>query len=245
MLILLIGQSFRKLLFDCAQTAAENGARPTAVRYYSKCFELLQDNPWSEGEPDVYYDETLQLHIRAAECHLYMGSYSEAKRLLNNVFQHARTAVEKAPAWVLQSRIYAQEGDSPSAFASLRSCLMALGMSLDDKPNYEKLDTEFERLVLKIQSFDPNTLIGRGMAKDSNLAAVGAVLAETIGAAFWTDALTFYQMSLVMVDTQLTCGNFPQCGKHPIIFFCFRFFGIHSHSLGKCVRTLGPFCLLL
>lgn len=112
----------------------------------------------------------------------------------------------------MQSRVYAQEGDSPAAFASLRSCLSALGVKIDDKPTFEKLDIEFERLVLKIQSFDHESLIGRGMAKDSNLAAVGAVLAETIGAAFWTDTLTFYQMALVMVDTQLTCSNFPQSG---------------------------------
>lgn len=160
-------------------------------------FALLQHDPWNDGQPDVYYDETLQLHTRAAECHLYMGSYSEAKRLLKTVFQNARTAVEKAPAWVLQSRLYAQEGDTPSAFESLKSCLVGLGIAVDDEPNFQKLDTEFERLVLKIQSHDHEDLVKRGMAKDSNLAAVGAVLAETIGAAYWTDTLTFYQMSLL------------------------------------------------
>jgi signal transduction histidine kinase/FixJ family two-component response regulator/tetratricopeptide (TPR) repeat protein len=205
-------QSFRKLLYECAQTAAESGARPTAVRYYTHCFALLQDNPWVDGEPDVYYDETLQLYTRAAECHLYMGSYLEAKRLLKVVFQNARTAVEKAPAWVLQSRVYSQEGDSPAAFQALKSCLAGLGVAIDDDPNFQKLDAEFERLVLKIQSFDHEDLVKKGMAKDSNLAAVGAVLAETIGAAFWTDNLTFYQMSLTMINTHLTCGNFPQAG---------------------------------
>ena len=66
--------SYRKVLFDSAQSLAETGARTTAVKYYSMCFALLQENPWSEGEPDVYYDETLQLHTRAAECYLYMVS---------------------------------------------------------------------------------------------------------------------------------------------------------------------------
>jgi signal transduction histidine kinase/CheY-like chemotaxis protein/tetratricopeptide (TPR) repeat protein len=205
-------QSFRKLLYDCAQAAAESGARPTAVRYYSTCFELLQDSPWSNSKPDAYYDETLQLHTRAAECYLYMGLYFEAKSLLETVFLNAKTAVEKAPAWVLQSRVYSQEGDSVAAFKSLKSCLAGLGIAVDDEPTFEKLDAEFERLVLKIQSYDHDDLVMKGMTKDSNLAAVGAVLAETIGAAFWTDNLTFYQMALTMVDTHLTCGNFPQAG---------------------------------
>lgn len=205
-------QSFRKLLFDCAQSAAESGARPTAAKYYANCFALLQDDPWLDGQPDVYYDETLQLHTRAAECYLYMGQYADAKRLLSTVFLRAKTEVEKAPAWVLQSRIYAQEGDSPAAFRALKSCLAGLDIAVDDNPSFEKCDTEFERLVLKIQSIDPTELISKKGPKDSNLSAVGAVLVETISAAFWSDTLTFYQMALVMVNTQLTCGNFPQAG---------------------------------
>ena len=205
-------QSYRKLLFDCATSAAESGARTTAAKYYTNCFALLQDNPWKDGEVDVYYDETLQLYTRAAECYLYMGSYSEAKQLLQAVFSNAKTAVEKAPAWVLQSRIYAQEGDTQAAFRALKSCLAGLGVNVEDDPSFEKCDAEFERLVIKIQGLDSKDLIARSMAKDSNLAAVGAVLVETISAAFWSDRLTFYQMSLVMVNTQLTCGNFPQSG---------------------------------
>lgn len=101
-------QSFRAILFGCAQAAAESGARPTAAKFYATCFALLQQDPWKDGDVDVYYEETLQLYIRAAECYLYMGNYSEAKRLLITVFESARTPVDKAPAWVLQSRIFAQ-----------------------------------------------------------------------------------------------------------------------------------------
>lgn len=204
--------SYRKLLFDCAQSAAESGARPTAKEFYENCFNLLQKDPWIDGNEDVYYDETLQLYIRAAECYLYLGQFSEAKRLLAEIFANAKTPVDKAPAWVLQSRVLQQEGDSPAAFQALKQCLAALGIRVDDEPTFEKCDREFERLSLKIQSMSTDTLLSETMTKDSNLAAVGAVLVETISAAFWTNTLVFYQMSLVMVNTQLTCGNFPQAG---------------------------------
>jgi signal transduction histidine kinase/predicted ATPase/CheY-like chemotaxis protein/serine/threonine protein kinase len=205
-------QSFRTLLFDCAQAAAESGARPTAAKFYANCFALLQDDPWVDGATDVYYDETLTLYIRAAECYLYMGQYHEAKRLLTTIFSHAKTPVDKAPAWVLQSRVFAQEGDSIAAFRALKQCLSALDIHVEDAPTFAKCDAEFERLTLKIRSFDVEELTNKHMTKDSNLAAVGAVLVEIISAAFWTDTLTFYQMALVMVNTQLTCGNFPQAG---------------------------------
>ncbi|TAQ86227.1 hypothetical protein B7494_g5445 [Chlorociboria aeruginascens] len=205
-------QSYRKILFDCAQTAAESGARPTAARFFSHCFALLQDNPWNDGATDVYYEESLNLYLRAAECFLYMGQYREANQLLDEIFSNAKTPVDKAPAWVLQSRIFAQEDNSSAAFLALKQCLAALDIEVDDHPSLQKCDAEFERLSLKIQSIDQDHLINKSMTKDSNLAAVGAVLAETISAAFWSDSLIFYQMSLVIINTSLTYGSFPQAG---------------------------------
>ena len=235
-------QSFRKLLFDCAQAAAESGARPTASKFYANCIALLQEDPWRDGTADVYYDETLQLYVRAAECYLYMGQYHEAKRLLVTVFANAKTPVDKAPAWVLQSRIFAQEGDSSAAFRALKQCLAALDIEVNDEPNFEKCDAEFERLSLKIQSFDPQELLSRSMKKESNLAAVGAVLVETISAAFWSDRLTFYQMSLVMVDTQLTCGNFPQAG---MAYLHLAMIAITRFNMIKFASEMGSIALAL
>ncbi|CZT04230.1 related to histidine kinase tcsA protein [Rhynchosporium graminicola] len=235
-------QSFRKLLADCAQSAAERGARPTAARYYKHCFALLQNDPWTDDLPDVYYDETLQLHIRAAETYLYMGSYPEAKRLLSNVFKYAKTPVDKSPAWVLQSRVYAQEGDGSAAFRSLKQCLQALNIAVDDEPSYEKCDMEFERLSLKIQSMPVNDILNRKTTKDSNFAAVGAVLVETISAAYWTDSLTFYQMALVMVNTHLNLGSFPQAG---MAYIHLSMIAITRFNMIKFASDMGAIALAL
>ncbi|KAJ5035453.1 uncharacterized protein L3040_007921 [Drepanopeziza brunnea f. sp. 'multigermtubi'] len=235
-------QSFRTLLANCAQSAAERGARPTAARFYNHCFALLQDEPWTDGLPDVYYDETLQLHTRAAETYLYMGQYAEAKRILANVFAYAKTPVDKAPAWVLQSRVYAQEGDSSAGFRALKQCLGALDIGVDDHPSFEKCDEEFERLSLKIQSMEPKEIVHRSMTKSSTFAAIGAVLVEAISAAFWTDTLTFYQMALVMVNTQINLGSFPQAGMaylHLAMIACTRFNMIKfACDMGEICKTL-------
>jgi len=235
-------QSYRALLFECAQTASESGARPTAARLYASCFALLQDNHWEDGKADVYYDETLNLYVRASECYLYMAQNDQTRDLLAKVFENARTAVDKAPAWILQSRVFATEGDSVSAFKALKQCLGALDIRVDDTPTFEKCDAEFERLIIKIQSLDVEELTGRNMIKGSNLTAVGAVLVETISAALWTDNLTFYQMALVMVNTQLTCGNFPQSGMaflHLALIAVTRFNMINfAIQMGEIALTL-------
>ncbi|KAG4034685.1 hypothetical protein MFRU_002g00410 [Monilinia fructicola] len=234
--------SFRKLLFECATAAAESGARPTATRFYAVCFRLLQKNPWNEDEPDCYYDETLQLYTRAAECYLYMGHYQETKRLLAIIFQNAKTPVDKSPAWVLQSRTFSQEGDSQSAFEALKQCLAALEIQVDEDPSFEKCDLEFKRLSYKIQSIDTALVIEKPMMKDSNLAAVGAVLVETISAAFWSDTLAFYQMTLVMVQTHLSRGSFPQAG---MAFLHLATIAITRFNMIKFASEMGNVSLAL
>ncbi|QSZ29640.1 hypothetical protein DSL72_004156 [Monilinia vaccinii-corymbosi] len=234
--------SFRKLLFDCATAAAESGARPTAARFYAVCFRLLQENPWNDKEHDCYYDETLQLYTRAAECYLYMGHYQETKRLLAIIFKNAKTPVDKSPAWVLQSRTFSQEGHSRSAFEALKQCLAALDIEVDEEPSFEKCDFEFKRLSSKIQSVDTTLLIEKPMMKDSNLAAVGAVLVETISAAFWSDNLTFYQMTLVMAQTHLRRGSFPQAG---MAFLHLATIAITRFNMIKFASDMGNVSLAL
>ncbi|KAI9746152.1 MAG: hypothetical protein M1818_000833 [Claussenomyces sp. TS43310] len=205
-------QSFRKHLFNCAQGAAESGARSTAAKYYAHSLALLQEDPWTDNATDVYYDETLTLYTRAAECYHYMGEYGKGMAILTTIFDRAKTPVDKAPAWILKSRLFSQRGDSIAAFKSLTSCLLALGIRIDSQTTFERCDAEFHRLAFKLQSMDRNEVITQQMGQDSNLAAVGAVLVETLASSFWSDALLLYHMTLVMVETHLTAGGFPQSG---------------------------------
>ncbi|KAK4240242.1 hypothetical protein C8A03DRAFT_42196 [Achaetomium macrosporum] len=205
-------RSFRKLLFERAHEATESGARPTAAKYYSNAVALLQSNPWDEGAEDVSYDETLQLYLQAAECYLFMGHQSAAKVLLQTIFDHARNAFDKAPAWVLQSRIFAQDGDSEQALNALKQCLGALDVKLDDCPTLEKCDERFERLCEKIRTMARDHVLSPPSSKDFLLASVGAVLAETASAGWWSDCLMFYQLALLMMETHFSRGPYPQSG---------------------------------
>ncbi|UNI19958.1 Histidine kinase [Purpureocillium takamizusanense] len=205
-------QGYRKLLLDCAQAATENGARPTASKYYSAAISLLQGAPWEDEADDVSYDETMQLHLRAAECYLFMGQLSAANDLLSVVFANAKTAVDKAPAYVLQSRIFAQNGNALAAFISLRECLSALGVPLDDQPTYEKCDERFKKLAKQIKASSREELLQPKRTGDPIIASIGAVLAETTAAAWWSDCLHFYHLTMVMLEMHLTRGAFPQSG---------------------------------
>lgn len=205
-------QPFRKLLIDCAQSATESGARPTAAKYYKTAVRLLQDNPWTDDVEDASYEETIQLYLRSAQCHIFMGQHDVAHDQLREILKNARTAPDKSPAYVLQSRISAQSGDSETALTSLKGCLDLLGVTLDDDPSYEKCDLRFENIIAQIKSMDSATL-QRPVAKgDPGLYSIGTVLSETIGAAWWSDCLRFYHLTLTMIEMHLSKGAFHESG---------------------------------
>lgn len=235
-------QAFRKPLSDCAQSAFEGGARSAAAKFYANCLALLQADPWDDTATDVYYDETLQLYTRAAEFYLYMAQYQEAYDLLVTISLKGKTPVDKAPSWILQSRLFAQVGDFTEAFQALKRCLAVLDNEVDDEPSFQKCDAEFDRLSLIIQSMEADNLIDKHVGKESHLAAVGAVLVEATSAAFWSDTLTFYQMTLVMVNTHLTTGSFPQAG---IGFLHLALISITRFNKVKFASDMGNIALTL
>ncbi|POR38895.1 Hybrid signal transduction histidine kinase K, partial [Tolypocladium paradoxum] len=232
-------QGFRKMLMDCAQAATENGARPTAAKYYKAAIDLLQENPWADDAEDVSYDETMQIHLRSAECYLFMGQLSAANDLLSTIFANAETPIDKAPAYVLQSRIFAQNGNSLAAFISLKECLAALEVPLDNDPTYEKCDEWFERLATQIQSMDRSAILKPKKSGDAIIASIGAVLSETASAAWWSDCLHFYHLTLVMLEMHLSRGAFPQSG---MAFLHFGMVALSRFNMAQFAVELGSIC---
>lgn len=233
---------FRHLLIECAQSGIETGARPTAAKYYKTAIELLQEDPWTPGLHDVSYEETMELYLRSAECHIYMGQYGNAEDLLSVIFLHAKSALDKAPAYVLQSRIFSQRGNTQASVVSLRECLATLGISFEDNPTYEKCDEHFEKLATRIKSMDRSALVDVEQKRDSKMASIGAVLSETVTTAWWSDCLRYYHLSLVMLETHLTRGSFPQSG---MAFLHYAMIAVARHGMTEFAVELGTISLEL
>ena len=233
---------YRKLLFERAKEATAGGARPTAANYYSNALALLQPRPWDAGAEDVSYDETIQLHLRAAECYLFMGHSSAANTVLGIILDHARSALDKAPAWVLQSRIFSQTGDSRKALDCLRQCLDALGVEVDTVATWETCDAHFEHLAARILESNRVELLDPPAARDDTLESLGAVLAETVATALWCDCLYFYHIALVMTETRLNKGSFPQSG---MAFLFFSMIAVSRFNKVQLAVDLANLCVEL
>lgn len=235
-----IRQPYRQLLFDCAKLCTERGARPTAAKFYTNAVALLQSDPWNDNAEDASYEETSQLYLRAAECYLYMGNHGAANALLGTIFMSARTAFDKAPASVLQSRIYSQAGDAEEALACLLQSLRELGVSFNENPTYAKCDAEFERLSAQLQSMDRNEIVHPAHSDNPNLASIGAVLSDAISAAWWSNCLMFYHLALVMMDAHLSRGAFP---SSEMAFLYVAMVALSRHTMPELAIELGSICL--
>lgn len=106
---------YREVLSQAAQRAIDSGARPTAMQYYTVCLNLLQPQPWIRGD-DVYYDETLDVFTRAAQLYWHQGQQEPAMRLASQALESITVPSDRAPVWIITSRLLSQKGDIAGAF---------------------------------------------------------------------------------------------------------------------------------
>ena len=188
---------FRALLAEAAEKAIKSGARPTALQYYESCLTLMQPEPWKEAAPDAYYDETLVLCTKAAELYWHQDQIVEAQNLLDSIFAGARTSSDKAPAWILQSKLFAQAGNMAGSFSSLKTSLLELGLDLAHSPTLASCNEEYHNLYELIQKADFVGTVSKALDTDRNMVALGAVLIEATSAAFWSNSILVCPLSLL------------------------------------------------
>ena len=180
---------FRALLIDAALKAIESGARPTALEYYETCFALLQTNPWNEEAPDVYYVETLSIFAKAADLYWHQGQLAEAQNLLDFIFIGARSASDKAPAWILQSKLFAQAGNIQGASTALKTSLLELGFDLSATTAWDICDKDYKGLSEQLRMAEFGDIISKPLSTANKTIAIGAVMVEAISAGFWSNSL--------------------------------------------------------
>ncbi|KAJ5674086.1 hypothetical protein N7462_009525 [Penicillium macrosclerotiorum] len=201
---------YRRILWEAGQTAAQSGARPTALWYFRHCIALLQDDPWDDHQVDVYYDETMRLFIATAEMSWSQGQNEEALTLIDAVFVHGKDAVSKSRAWIIKAKIFAQLGNHHRSMESLLTCLDELGVHLRSPTTYEDCDASYMKLKHFLEQADLEAVTQKPISKDPNLVTIGAVMAEAMAVTYWDDALTFYRMAIEMMHIHIFRGGFTQ-----------------------------------
>ncbi|KAL8832988.1 MAG: hypothetical protein Q9170_004587 [Blastenia crenularia] len=178
---------YREVLFHAAQRATDSGARPTALHYYGVCLDLMQPQPWTEG-PDVYREETLDVFTRAAQLYWHQGQTETAMRVTSQALEATYKASDRAPLWIITSRLLSQQGDIAGAFQALKASIIELGVGWDKTLTTDVLDNYFDDLKRRVLEADETGTLIKPLMQDPERAILGTVLTEAISAAFWSDA---------------------------------------------------------
>jgi hypothetical protein len=201
---------FRDILYQAGQIACESGARSTGIYYFAHSLMLLQDDPWNDAQPDVSYQETLQLFVRSAECYLHQGMLDEALSLIKTTFSHARDPCDMASSFILQSRVLAIRGDAFGAFVALKDCVSLLGFPIPST-TWEACDAEFQKIYNTLQNRSMDELLMRRPPTDDRvLFSACPVFIELASAAWWSNSLLFYQATLKIINMHLERGTMSQ-----------------------------------
>ncbi|KAL8875195.1 MAG: hypothetical protein Q9198_006410 [Flavoplaca austrocitrina] len=204
--------SYREILIQAAQRAIDSGARPTALQYYNVCLNLMQPNPW-DAAPDVYYDETLDVFTRTAQLCSHQGLLERARRLASEALEATRVGSDRAPLWIITSRLLSQQGDIAGAFQALKTSMIEQGVEWEKSLTLDELDHHYDELQRRIQQADKADALLKPLVADPARATLGAILAEAISAAFWSEATMFYQVASTMVHQHLILdATFHQMG---------------------------------
>ena len=202
---------YRDVLWRGAQKAVGTGARTTGLWYHKTALALLQDDKWATDHPDVFYDETLQLHVNTAEIMYLQGDREDALELLDETLAHAKCPADKTRSYILKGRVLSSKGNFLDAFAAQQECLEELGLPLIDL-TWDECDIEFKKLEFRIRQLDKEGLLTAPLSEDKTVIALGTVLSEALGALYWSNALLWYQLCIANVNTLLDRGVFIQAG---------------------------------
>ena len=146
---------------------------------------MLPDDPWDDSLQDVSYSETLNLLTNTAAAYWYLGFFDESSTILQEIFSHAKAPSDKTPGFIIQSRMYAQQGDSKTAFLSMKRALDDLGIPIVDA-TWEECDAKFKKILPSLKVTDRELFVTRESNVSHELITIGAVMVEMISAAYWS-----------------------------------------------------------
>ncbi len=151
-------------------------AYASARHYLLEAIRLLPAESWQDS-----YDETFTLHLDLAESECLSGNFAAADVLFGLMFEHARSAVDRARVYQLQMQVYQVSGQLHNALAAVLQGLALFGVTFPDSDEQIAAATaeEFARIRRNLAGRSLTDLLE---AEDSGSADVRIVSALLAGA---------------------------------------------------------------
>ncbi|WP_414517023.1 AAA family ATPase [Nostoc sp. PCC 9305] len=190
------------LNLQAGQKALAATAYEAAFKYYNAGLKLLDVESWQRE-----YDLTLVLHSEAAEAAYLSGHFDEMERLVEEVVNRARTALDKVKAYDSRIQAWLSRGDPKEALKHGLEVLQLLGISLVEVPSQLDVQAALEETASQFAGREIEDLIDLPeMTEPVPLAAIH-ILVSTVGAAFNVSPALMVLIVCKMVNLSIANGN--------------------------------------
>ncbi|MBD2564776.1 MULTISPECIES: AAA family ATPase [Nostoc] len=191
-----------KLNLQAGQKALAATAYEAAFKYFNAGLKLLDVESWQ-----CEYDLTLALHSEATEAAYLSGHFDEMERLVEEVLNRAKTALDKVKAYDSRIQAWLARGNPKEALKAGLEVLQLLGISLVEAPSQLDVQAGLEETASRLAGQEIENLIDLPeMTEPVPLAAI-YILVSTVGAAFNVSPPLMVLIVCKMVNLSIAHGN--------------------------------------
>ncbi len=173
-----------------------------ACTYLSEGMMLLAANSWTTD-----YQLTYDLYMYRAECEYLSGNFALAEQLLQIIFSHTKTSVDRVQAYALNIYLYVTQGAITLARDTGLESLTELGVVLPAHPSDEMVQAAYQEVLDLVGDRPIEQLSELPELTDPQIQLVMRALAVLDAASFYTDSNLYTLRVCRMVALSLRHGN--------------------------------------
>lgn len=151
-----------------------------ALHHYLVGLRLLSDSRWSSD-----YELTLSLALGAAEAAWLTGDFSLAEQRLDDVYQHARSPLDRVPAWRVDISSRVARRALLDALKVVREALSELGVTLPEAPGDAEVGAAVGRAMEALGSDGVGRLETLAEVRDPIVVARMQLLTDASSSAYY------------------------------------------------------------
>jgi len=189
--------------FRAGKVAVASASYKNALDYFKISLSLLPDKLWG-----THYDLMFDLTRSYAECLYVCGEHNEADKNIMILLEKARTDIEKAEIYKMQSILYGVIGRREDSLQIALNALHLLGVSVPQHPSMLKITYEVMMAKWNRRGRDIATLEYMPLVEDNKTKLISDLYIVTVmSALFLSNILLVVYAVLKIVNLSLSKGN--------------------------------------
>ncbi|KAG2222787.1 hypothetical protein INT45_011597, partial [Circinella minor] len=176
---------YRDILILAGDRSRSTGALSMAYAYYMGAIQLANPKQeWSDEE----YKTSLKIYCNAAGLSWTVGEYESTERFIQIIFDHARSPMDRLPAYDIQARYYFTMQVHDKARTALLKALDELGDEVSHMDvSEEGLRSLLDETQVLVERHGRDVIINRPPCNDVLLKAMMSIMDELIAVTYFGD----------------------------------------------------------